>query len=343
MHTTSLFPLWFKAAIRMHCVYSRQLEFGTIFQSPNGLDAFWSHRLPRRHSLVHSHSGILITNTPLLFFWGGGQSFVSVSPSVGHASISFVCQQGVFKALSPRLLTLSWCGAGSPAVLPSEFASPCPVLPIRRVSHNTRKEPPIHRQISPRFVHRYFSYGLSFLKTFHRLSGPTPPFPAIMARTRHMTAKARSTATNSSSPRPRPPPTPATNQVRDASSTPQNAPVANPDPFTMGGSPSMMERFFPAGLPRRYTSQAEAVPSSIGSVISSSQERYGTLRSRRITSFRISERSGVWLARGREDEEEGGTALQLKHWDGQVAQSLCVICRARSQPLLRAASVVRPF
>lgn len=123
MHTTSLFPLWFKAAIRMHCVYSRQLEFGTIFQSPNGLDAFWSHRLPRRHSLVHSHSGILITNTPLLFL-GGGQSFVSVSPSVGHASISFVCQQGVFKALSPRLLTLSWCGAGSPAVLPSEFAPP---------------------------------------------------------------------------------------------------------------------------------------------------------------------------------------------------------------------------
>lgn len=57
-------------------------------------------------------------------FLGGGQSFVSVSPSVGHASISFVCQQGVFKALSPRLLTLSWCGAGSPAVLPSEFASP---------------------------------------------------------------------------------------------------------------------------------------------------------------------------------------------------------------------------
>lgn len=46
---------------------------------------------------------------------------------------------------------------------------------------------------------------------------------------------------------------------------------------------------------------------------------------------------------GGEDEEEGGTALQLKHWDGQVAQSLCAICRARSQPLLRAASVVRPF
>ncbi|KAK0746987.1 hypothetical protein B0T18DRAFT_163828 [Schizothecium vesticola] len=91
-----------------------------------------------------------------------------------------------------------------------------------------------------------------------------------MARTRHMTAKARSTATNSSPPRP--PPTPVAGQGRDAVSTPQHAHVAIPDPLAMGGSPSMMERLFPAGLPRRYTRQAEAVPSSIGSVISSSQE-----------------------------------------------------------------------
>lgn len=296
MHTTSLFPLLFKAAIRMHCVYSRQLEFGTIFQSPNGLDAFWSHRLPRRHSLVHSHSGILITNTPLLFLGGTIIRFsISLSgPCFHFLRLPTMRVQSAF----PQIVDIVLVWGRQPCGPALRIRITCPVLPIRRVSHNTRKEPPIHRQISPRFVHRYFSYGLSFLKTFHRLSGPTPPFPAIMARTRHMTAKARSTATNSSPPRPRPPPTPAANQGRDASSTPQNAPFANPDPFTMGGSPSMMERFFPAGLPRRYTSQAEAVPSSIGSVISSSQERYGTLRSRRITSFRISERSGVWLARG---------------------------------------------
>ena len=60
----------------------------------------------------------------------------------------------------------------------------------------------------------------------------------------------------------------------------------------------MMERLFPAGLPRRYTRQDVAVPSSIGSVISSSQERYGTFSPRRVTGPGSSERSGVPLARG---------------------------------------------
>lgn len=63
MQFPSLFPLLFETTLRMHCIYSRQLEFGTMSQSPNGLDTFWSHRLPRRHSLVHSHSDILITRT----------------------------------------------------------------------------------------------------------------------------------------------------------------------------------------------------------------------------------------------------------------------------------------
>lgn len=223
---------------------------------------------------------------------------------------SFVCQP-TYKTCPKRfpwiVVMLSWCGAGSPAVLPSAFAPPA--LCSQSAAFPTtpgKSRRWIHRQIFSRFFHRCFSYGSSFSNIFHRLSGPAPPFPAIMARTRHMTAQARSTATNSSPPRPRPPPTPVAGQGRDASSTPQHARVAIPDPVAMGGSPSMMERFFPTGLPRRYTSQAEAVPSSIGSVISSSQERYGTLNLRMLPACEA--RKGLvvrWPGTGRMKEMGG--------------------------------------
>lgn len=285
-------------------------------QSPNGLDTFWSHRLPRRHSLVHSHSDILITRTTS-FYFHLGKPFVAVPPSVGPTlPFSFVCQP-TYKACPKRfpriVVMLSWCGAGSPAVLPSAFAPPA--LCSQSAAFPTtpgKSRRWIHRQIFSRFFHRCFSYGSSFSNIFHRLSGPAPPFPAIMARTRHMTAQARSTATNSSPPRPGPPPTPVAGQGRDASSTPQHARVAIPDPVAMGGSPSMMERFFPAGLPRRYTSQAEAVPSSIGSVISSSQERYGTLNPRMLPACEA--RKGLvvrWPRTGRM-KEMGGRLLNLR-------------------------------
>lgn len=101
MQSPSLFPLLFETTLRMHCIYSRQLEFGTMSQSPNGLDTFWSHRLPRRHSLVHSHSDILITRTTS-FYFDLGKSFVAVPPSVGPTlPFSFVCQP-TYKACPKR-------------------------------------------------------------------------------------------------------------------------------------------------------------------------------------------------------------------------------------------------
>ncbi|KAK1832556.1 hypothetical protein QBC39DRAFT_348331 [Podospora conica] len=93
-----------------------------------------------------------------------------------------------------------------------------------------------------------------------------------MARTRHMAAKAgKPKSARRSSPL-QPPPSSIADQSGDAAMARQSGNVAPSDPSPMTDSPSMMERLFPSGLPQRYTRPPAAAPSSIGSVISSSQE-----------------------------------------------------------------------
>jgi hypothetical protein len=271
-------------------------------------------------SLRHSYSDILITDAPGPFIFGWKN----------HSSQCLHQRAPCFHVLR---LPIAWA-------CPKRFPlNCCHCLGVGRAA--LRRFPPHSRHLPcapnpPSFPQRQESAAdtsstlptlvpllllLWVLPQHFALPGPAPPFPASMARTRHMTAKARSTATNSSPPRP--PPTSVADQGRDAVSTPQQARVAVPDPLAMGGSPSMMQRFFPTGLPRRYTRQDAAVPLSIGSVISSSQERYGNFSPRHVTSLCEARRGlGVrWPGAGK-DEEDGGTALQLAHRDRHVAQSL---------------------
>lgn len=144
MQSPSLFPLLFETTLRMHCIYSRQLEFGTMSQSPNGLNTFWSHRLPKatftcpfslRH-LDHTHHFLLFPS---------GKTIRCGAPLSGSHPSIFLCLptylQGVSKALSPDCCHVVCLGVGQAALRscpPHSHHLPRAPNPLRFPQHQER-------------------------------------------------------------------------------------------------------------------------------------------------------------------------------------------------------------